>query len=54
MLSSYSATIVFFGLNVGALFSEAEAALALSYAKLGQFVCNVVRGYVYRVASSLN
>ena len=37
-------------LNVGGLFNDGEAKLALSYAESAQFVCSMVRSYVYRVA----
>jgi hypothetical protein len=33
-------------LNVGALFNDVEAALAISYAELAQLLCAIVRGYV--------
>lgn len=38
-------------LNVGGLFDASEATLAVLYAELGQFVCGVVREYVYRRAT---
>jgi HEPN domain-containing protein len=40
-------------LNVGGLFNDVEAALAISYAELAQFICAVVRGFVYQRAASL-
>jgi HEPN domain-containing protein len=40
-------------LNVGALFNDVEAALAISYAELAQLLCAIVRGYVYQRAVSI-
>jgi HEPN domain-containing protein len=37
-------------LNVGGLFNDVEATLAISYAELAQLVCAIVRGYVYQRA----
>ena len=39
-------------LNVGGLFEEGEAKLALSYAEFAQFLCNVVRNYAYQRAAA--
>jgi HEPN domain-containing protein len=39
-------------LNVGGLFEESEAKLALSYAEFAQFVCHVVRFHVYQLAAT--
>jgi HEPN domain-containing protein len=39
-------------LNVGGLFEEGEAKLAVSYAELAQFVCDVVRNHVHQRAAS--
>jgi HEPN domain-containing protein len=38
-------------LNVGGLFEEGEAKLALSYAELSQFLCNVVRNHISQRAA---
>jgi len=49
-------SLAFYGdekLNVGGIFDGSEATLALSYAELAQFVCSVVRGFVYQRASSV-
>jgi len=40
-------------LNAGGLFDDVEAALAISYAELAQFVSAVVRSGVYQRAASL-
>jgi hypothetical protein len=39
-------------LNVGGLFEESEARLALSYADSAQFVCSIVRFHVYQLAAA--
>jgi hypothetical protein len=39
-------------LSVGGLFDASEATLAMSYAELGQLVCGVVRGHIYRQTTS--
>jgi hypothetical protein len=39
-------------LNVGDLFEESEARLALSYADSAQFVCGIVRFHVYQLAAA--
>lgn len=39
-------------LNVGAIFNDAEAALAISYAEKAEMVCGIVRGQVYTEAST--
>ena len=40
-------------LNVGSIFEESEAKLALSYAASAQFVCSVVRFHVYQLAGQI-
>ena len=39
-------------LRVASLFDSKEAELALSYAELGQLVCNIVRSQLYRRATT--
>jgi HEPN domain-containing protein len=39
-------------LKVGGIFEEGEAKLALAYAELAQYLCNVVRGHVYQRAAT--
>ncbi len=39
-------------LKVASLFDSKEAELAISYAELGQFICNVVRSQLYRRATA--
>jgi HEPN domain-containing protein len=41
-------------LKVANLFDSGEAELAVSYAELAQFICGVVREYVYRQATVFN
>ncbi|MGD1158117.1 MAG: HEPN domain-containing protein [Terriglobia bacterium] len=38
-------------LSIGGLFDASEAALAVSYAELGQSVCGIVRSHIYRRAT---
>jgi HEPN domain-containing protein len=40
-------------LNVGSIFDESEAKLALSYADSAQFVCSVVRFHVYQLTGQI-